>query len=66
MDSNHVVLRYRCDARGENQCLAPTPISDTALIGLIQYTKKVLVGDPQSGQDAAPARLAPGADGVLR
>ncbi len=49
VDSNHVVLRYRCDARGENQCLAPTPISDTALIGLVQYTKKVLVGDPQNG-----------------
>lgn len=47
--SHQEVMRYHCDGTGENQCLGPTLRADTSLIGLVQYTKRVLLGDPQNG-----------------
>ncbi len=41
------VQRYRCDDRSENACLTPTVVSVTDLVGFVQYTSRILLGDPE-------------------
>ena len=42
----HVIKRYRCDTTTANGCTAPTVLTDTETVGLVQHTKNLLLGDP--------------------
>ncbi len=42
----HVIKRYRCDTTIANGCTAPTVLTDTETVGLVQHTKNLLLGDP--------------------
>jgi conjugative transfer pilus assembly protein TraH len=46
--TTQVVQRYDCVERAADACLAPRIVREDALVGLAQYTNRLLLGDPRT------------------
>ncbi|HYN76863.1 MAG TPA: conjugal transfer protein TraH [Lamprocystis sp. (in: g-proteobacteria)] len=46
--TTQVVQRYDCVDRNVNACLDPQIVGEDALVGLVQYTSRMLLGDPRN------------------